>query len=182
MTRFHQAQAREMLAGLALGPLNRELADLWLSLWDGDALPARCDINPSRMVRFLPGLAIMDLHVDDSVRFRIAGKSFRPAFGFDPSGRDMLALTPERERALRLARCKSIVSGVVGTGIRVARMEGLPEMIAQDIVLPLGGVNEDGSRSWMFHTAWRPGTVAWQGPLPANTLGMAREYIERALA
>ncbi len=183
MPSFDSARANTLIAGLELGPLNRELAGLWLSLWDGGALPMRGAINPSRFVRFLPGLAIMDLHPDDSVRFRIAGQSFRAAYGFDPSHHDMVALTPREQREQRVSRCRSIVDGAIGAGLRSARRaDGNAVIASQDIVLPLGGINEDGSRSWLFHTAWRPARTDWQGALPEKTLGLAEVYVERALA
>ncbi len=73
-------------------------------LWDDGMPPTRATIKPARMKAFLPGLAIMGLYPDDTVRFRLAGTIFKSAFGFDPTGHDMLALTPPEQRAERLAR------------------------------------------------------------------------------
>jgi hypothetical protein len=174
--------ARRALDGLELGPLNRELADCWLSLWQGSHLPVRGDINPGKLGKFLPGLAIMEIHPDESVRFRIAGRIFRAAFGFDPSRHDMMALTLPEQRAARLARCKTIASGMIGTGLRLATFAGEPDVVSQDVVLPLGGRSEDGARAWLFHTSWRPAMADWSRTLPASALGMVDNFVTRALS
>src|ERR1700712_2159467 len=128
---FHAAQAVE---ALELSALNRELAGHWLSLWRDGALPARGAIDPSALVKFLPGLAILDIHAGGHIRFRIAGKAFRAAFGFDPSRHDMLALTPPAQRQARFERCREIVDGAVACGIRLASPDGgAPRMISQDV-------------------------------------------------
>jgi hypothetical protein len=179
--RFDSAAAGEALAALALGPLNRELASYWLSLWQDGVPPSRAAINPARMKTFLPGLAIMALFPDDTIRFRIAGTIFKSAFGFDPTGHDMLALTAPEQRAERLARCRPLAFDTVAVGIRTSSRPGEPDVIAQDVMLPLGGVNEDGSRSWLFHNSWRPKSGEWRGGLTQRALGMTDTFITRVL-
>lgn len=179
---FDSTAAAGALEALGLNALNHELAQHWLSLWQDGALPVRGALNPARLVKFLPGLAVMDIHPDDSIRFRIAGKAFRAAFGFDPSRFNMLALTPPEQHAAQIARCRQIADGAVTTGIRFAHRGGAPEMISQDVMLPLGGVAEDGARSWLFHASWRPGPADWDRPLPPAAVGMIDHYVARALA
>ncbi len=179
---FDPGAAAVALEALNLNALNRELGQHWLSLWDGGALPGRGALNPSHLVKFLPGLAVMEIHPDDSIRFRIAGRAFRAAYGFDPSRHDMLALTPPDQRAARVARCRQIAEGTVSSGIRLAHRSAAPEMISQDVMLPLGRIAENGSRAWIFHASWRPGLTDWQGRLPAMAVGMVDSYVARALA
>ena len=179
--RFDFAAAGEAIDALALGPLNRELASHWLSLWSDGTPPARGAINPSRLRTFLPGLAIMGLYPDDTVRFRLAGTIFKSAFGFDPTGRDMLALTAPEQRAARLERCRPLAIDTVAAGIRISIKPGEPDVIAQDVMLPLSGENEDGSRSWLFHNAWRPKSNEWQGGLTQRALGMTDSFVARKL-
>jgi hypothetical protein len=70
----------------------------------------------------------------------------------------------------------------LSTGMRHAQdKSGAVLALSQDVVLPLGGANEDDSRSWLFHTAWRPARMDWPGALPEKALGIAEEYMERAL-
>ena len=179
--RFDFAAAGEALNALELGPLNRELASYWLSLWKDAAPPSRAAINPARMRPFLQGLAIMGLYPDDTVRFRIAGPIFKSAFGFDPTGRDMLSFTPPEQRADRLARCKRLAFDTVAAGIRISTRPGEPDVIAQDVMLPLSGVNEDGSRSWLFHNGWRPRSNEWKGGLTQKALGMTETFVARVM-
>ena len=179
---FDRAAAASAIGALELSAVNRELAGSWLSLWKGGRLPARGAVDPTRLVKFLPGLAIVELHPDDSVRYRIAGQAFRAAYGFDPSGRDLMALTPPEQRKARLARFKSFVAGTIGTSIRVVQRAGEPDQISQDLVLPLGGRSEDGARTWLFHSTWRPAKADWQRTLPSASVGMIDTYVTRALA
>ncbi len=178
---FDRFTAANALDALRLGALNRELADCWLSLWQDGNLPTRAAINPRTLVKFLPGLAIMDIHAGGRARFRIAGKAFRAAFGFDPSSHDMLALTPPDQRKARFERCMGIVSGCVSTGIRTTPGGPTPGFISQDVMLPLGGVAEDGARSWLFHASWRPGANDWAQSLPQGALGMVDTYTAHSL-
>ncbi|HEX4301438.1 MAG TPA: PAS domain-containing protein [Rhizomicrobium sp.] len=178
---FDRFAAATALNALGLSALNRELADVWLALWQGGNLPARGAISPKALVKFLPGLAIMDIHAGGRVRFRIAGKSFRAAFGFDPSSHDMLALTPPAQRKARFERCVEIVEGTVSTGIRTMPGGATSGFISQDVMLPLGGVAEDGARSWLFHSSWRPRADDWARSLPQGALGMIDSYTAHAL-
>jgi len=179
---FDTGRAADALEALDLNALNRELAQHWLSLWQDGVPPGRGAINPARLLKFLPGLAVMDIHSDDSIRFRIAGRAFRAAFGFDPSRHDMLALSLPEQRAAQIARCRQIADGAVATGIRFAHRSAVPEVLSQDVMLPLGGAAEDGTRSWLFHSTWRPGLTDWEHRLPARAVGMIDSYVARPLA
>jgi hypothetical protein len=179
---YDREAAARAVDSLALCQLNHEISGYWLSLWQDGRLPTRGAINPARLGKFLPGLAIMEIHPDASVRFRIAGRIFRAAFGFDPSRHDMMALTLPEQRAARLARCKAIVDGAVGAGLRTASFPGEADVIAQDVLLPLGGESEDGARAWLFHSSWRPGAADWSRSLPAQTLGIVDNYMSHALS
>ena len=179
---FDSAAATSALATLELGAVNRELADYWLSLWQGGRLPARGAVDPVRLKKFLPGLSILEIHPDESVRYRIAGQAFRAAYGFDPSGRDVIQMTPPAQRAARLARFKSFVAGHVGAAIRVIPRGEEPDVISQDLVLPLGGRAADGARTWIFHNSWRPAKADWPRALPPAAVGMIDGFVTRALA
>ena len=178
---FDRFAAAHALDALGLSALNRELAALWLSLWQDGHLPTRGAINPKTLAKFLPGLAIMEIHAGGRTRFRIAVQSFRAAFGFDPSSHDMLALTPPEQRKARFERCLAIVDGCVSTGIRTMPGGATPGFISQDVMLPLGGAAEDGARSWLFHSSWRPGAEDWGKSLPQGALGMVDTYTAHAL-
>jgi hypothetical protein len=178
---FDRSTAVTALDLLGLGPLNLELAQRWLDLWQGEKLPSRGALNPTQLVKFLPGLAVLEIHPDDSVRYRIAGTALRAAYGFDPSRRDVMELTPPVHRAARLRRFKEFVAGTVGSSIRLVKRPGEVDIVAQDLVLPLGGVSEDGARAWIFHTSWRPGGADTLRALPSAAVGMADEYVTHAL-
>ena len=179
--KFDRSTAKTALDSLGLGPLNLELAKRWLDLWQDGKLPSRGALNPSQLLKFLPGLAILEMHRDESVHFRIAGTALRAAYGFDPSRRDMMELTPPEHRAARLSRFKSFVAGTVGSSIRLVKRPGELDVVAQDLVLPLGGPSEDGARAWIFHTTWRPSGADTFRALPKTAVAMADEYVMHSL-
>lgn len=71
----------------------------------GDALvPPRADLDPARLRSILPCLRILEIVSPGMIRCKLSGTALRDLFGFDPTGRNLLELTPpaqRRERAWR---------------------------------------------------------------------------------
>ena len=100
-----------IIAGLDLEQSNRTLADHWLSLWEGDALPPRAKLNPAKLKSFLPGMLLFDVVPDRSITVRLAGTGYRYALQNDPTGTDWIAAAPESHRANRLKAFSTIARG-----------------------------------------------------------------------
>jgi two-component system response regulator FixJ len=90
------------------------------------------------------------------VTCRFAGPAYKFLFGYDISGKDWIALTAPDERAECLAHDTGIVLGAIGTSRRRdPNRHGVDEWFG-DIQLPFANISEDGTRSYLRHSDWRP--------------------------
>jgi hypothetical protein len=125
-----------ILAELNLESSNRAIADHWLSLWEGDALPLRGKFNPAKLKSCLPGILLFDVVPDRSVTVRLAGTGFRFVLRKDPTGADWIAAAPENHRAARLSAFSTIARGAVLVAHRRVAMLHGDDFISEEIILP----------------------------------------------
>jgi hypothetical protein len=92
---FDRVATRALIAGLDLTPANREVVETWLSLWRGNELPDRRQLNPADLKRNLSHLAMFDVVPGVSVTVRLAGTTFGALLGMELTGQDWIALAPE---------------------------------------------------------------------------------------
>ena len=104
MQRFDELAAARAIESLGFCEANRKLARYWLSLWKDGMPPARAALQPSRMKDLLAGLAIFDARADGVVICRLAGSAIVMGLGMDPTGLDVIAITPPEHRTQRLDR------------------------------------------------------------------------------
>src|SRR5258707_3511096 len=102
MTKFSKRAAERLVAGLELRKANRALAEHWLSLWNGDALPARAQLKPANLKSYLPDLLLFDTVPDKSVTIRLVGTNIVRQIKMELTGRDWVAMAPKSYRAERL--------------------------------------------------------------------------------
>lgn len=157
-------------------PSNRRLADYWLSLWDGDALPARRRFEPAPMRDLLPGIMIQQVKPDVSMHVRLSGTAINQAFGRDITGCDLLALSPPGIRAERLARNSRVADGAIGLAVRRAKSRLGVDVVGQELHLPFRDVIADGARLILFHTDWRPRDAEPGVPEVTDALRLAAEF------
>jgi len=153
---FDHAFAAAALRGQEWSACNRKLAEYWLGLWHGDALPARTDFSPQAVRDLLPGMMILEIKPNVRVTARLAGTAVNSAFGIDLTGKDILALSPEASREGRLARNSEVAKGAASLCVRNAQTRLGQIVTSQEIQLPLSDFTEDGARLVLFHTSWRP--------------------------
>ena len=153
--RFDHRLAQEILEDLPLAPENRRLADYWLSLWQGDALPRRSQFSPSAVRDLLPGIMIHEVQPGLRVSIRLCGTAINQAFGRDLTGCDLIAISPDETRAVRLARHSEIAQGAIGFGLRRGLSRLGVEAVSEELHLPFGDITPDGARMILFHSNWR---------------------------
>lgn len=108
-----------------------------------------------------------------------AGSFYHLALGYDLTGGDVLAVTPESEQKARLTRCWSLIEGAVSVSQRVFESSMGTAISAQGIILPLSDVGPDDARHLMMHTNWRPSASEMiLGPVKTNTGAAAFKRIE----
>lgn len=136
MIGFDKRAAVETIAALNLEADNRELAEHWLSLWPGDALPPRAAFHPAHMKPYLPNILLFNVVPDASVTVRLAGTRYNHILGTELTGKDWLAAAPEHYRAVRLNLFNAIARGAVAMDHRLLAMSVGDDIVVEEILLP----------------------------------------------
>lgn len=139
--------------------MNLQLARHWLSLWEDGMPPARSAIKPRDVKNLLPGIAILEMRGDRSVICRLSGSALAMGLGVDPTGKDVIAITPPEHRAGRLARYQRVLDGAVSRCVKPHLTRFGTTVMVEDIQLPLGGLTAEGNRQILYHADWRPQTL-----------------------
>ena len=174
--RFDRQIAETALAGWSLAAANRRLAEYWLSLWEGDALPPRSRFAPAAVRDLLPGIMIQEVKPGVRMTVRLCGTAITQAFGRDLTGCDLVALSPPDVRAERLARNSRIAEGAIGLAARRAMSRMGKPAESQEIHLPFADITEDGARLILLHSSWRPKGAEPGVPEVENVLRLADEF------
>lgn len=147
--------ANDVVATLGLEESNRALADHWLSLWDGDALPPRANFNPGKLKKFLPNIIMFNVVPDVSVVVRLAGTGFRHFLNSELTGGDWIALAPASHRAPRLHLFSAIARGAVLVAHRRISMTVGGDYLSEEILLPFAS-EPGGSSPVLVHINFKP--------------------------
>jgi hypothetical protein len=150
---FDRDAAEHRLRAFPLSPQNRRLIDYWLSLWDGDELPHRDRFRPNALRELLPGLAVFEIGDRPEILCRLAGSSIVVGLGIDPTGKDILALTPEPMRATRLERFRLIAQGAVGHAFNQIDTRTSQQIDVEAVMVPFR--TDSLARQLVGHTTWR---------------------------
>ncbi|HEY0266078.1 MAG TPA: PAS domain-containing protein [Rhizomicrobium sp.] len=113
---FTKTTAQHILSERKLCPRTERIALYWLSLWDGDILPARAAIHPGDIKDLLPGLIFFEVVPRRTVTVRMAGTDFCTLLKRELTGADWLQATPQPDRATRLAVFSQVARGAIGFG------------------------------------------------------------------
>jgi hypothetical protein len=155
---YDELAAAHAIEHLGFGALNLKLARYWLSRWKDGAPPPRADIKPRDVKSHLPGIAIMELHNNGSVVCRLAGSALAMGLGIDPTGMDVIAITPPEFREARMSRYRRVANGAVSRCVKPHLTRFGSTIMIEDIQLPLGP-GESGAQQILYHADWRPQTL-----------------------
>ncbi|MBS0279048.1 MAG: PAS domain-containing protein [Proteobacteria bacterium] len=158
MLHYDVIAAARAVESLGFGKLNLALARYWLSRWKDGAPPLRAGIRPRDVKSHLPGIAILELHGDGTVMCRLSGSALAMGLGIDPTGMDIIAITPPEFRDARLSRYRRVANGAVSRCVKPHQTRFGATIMIEDVQLPLG-VGEDGARQILYHADWRPQTL-----------------------
>ncbi|HEY4112767.1 MAG TPA: PAS domain-containing protein [Rhizomicrobium sp.] len=136
MSSFSHAAVREIIGGLDLEESNRQFAEHWLSLWEGDELPPSSRFNPAQLKAFLPGILKFEVVPDARVTVRLAGTGYRFVLQKDPTGADWIEAAPQSHRAQRLRIFSTVARGAVLVAHRRIAMLGGDDFISEEVLLP----------------------------------------------
>jgi hypothetical protein len=148
--------AAQKIERLGVEGLNREFAAYWLSLWRGDAPPLLSVFDPLKVAKLLPSLVMVEVRPGASEHCRAAGSNVSLALGFELTGKDLIAMTPQVQRRERVRLVEDIVLGGLSTSYRTfLRSDGHKDII-QELAVPFADMTVDGSLRYLVHTNWRP--------------------------
>lgn len=165
----------DRLVSLGIAPINRQVAEYWLSLSQDGALPQREVFDPNAVSTMLRGCGLFDVRVGQSIHVRIPGMMLRLAFGRDIAGEDWLAITSARHRDQRLARFSAVAQGAIGVGRRRTRRASGDDVDVEEVMLPFTP-GDDGVCPVLVHTNWRPEGQEWFGVESPYAMTLASEF------
>ena len=168
---FDRAATQTLIAGLDLTPANRGVMETWLSLWCGNELPDRRQLNPADLKRNLSHLAIFDVVPGVSVTVRLAGTSFGSVLGMELTGQDWIALAPENHRAGRLRTFADIASGALCIATRHVETGAMEASLTEEILLPLAVDPVHGIYPVLCHVDWKSARPDMRIKSPAQAIG-----------
>jgi hypothetical protein len=134
-----------------LGSGNRALFEYWLSLRKDGAIPVRTDFNPRRVQRILSSLCLFQVWPGEGVSCRIAGTTIARALDMELTGKNYLEFTPPDFRRERLQRFTQYTTGMISRTIRELDLNSGQRMLVEEITLPFGDMQEDGSMQVVVH-------------------------------
>ncbi len=151
---FSKNTVETILAGIDLEESNRAFVQHWLTLWQGNELPARNQLNPAKMKRFLTKMMILDVVPDRAVTVRLAGTGLTAVLEVELAGKDWISLAPEHYRQERLRIFSEIARGALGVGYRQIDLMHDEAMTCEEVILPLSS-NATGTTPVIIHVNTR---------------------------
>jgi hypothetical protein len=133
----------------------KPVVDYWLSLWRGDAIPARADFSPKVIAKILPAIALFDVVPGKSVHCRLMGSWLTEGLGRDPKGEDWIALTRPEDRVIRLQRWSDVARGGIGRGLRPGYRESGEKHLSEELMLPFAPAEGSDVHQVLYHISWK---------------------------
>jgi hypothetical protein len=152
---FSHSAATRRIREAVFGKANRRLADYWLSLWRGDALPDWSAFRMSAVSELEPGISVFELHPENVLLCIVCGAAVARSIGMDITGKDWLALSAPDQRASRLNGFTAIARGQAGQAIRYAQHRSGEVHYVEELLLPFAA-GSGGAIPVLSHIAWRP--------------------------
>ena len=82
----------------------RTLLDIWSDARGHNLMPHRSDIEAAALKTILPQIAIVVVGPPGANNIKLAGTAYRDIFGFEPTSRSLINVTPPEIRRLRAYR------------------------------------------------------------------------------
>jgi|GEM_PF-677590 len=118
MSELSETAAEARRASLLQLPLRSRLSDVlrrhWLEIAGHRLVPARSDLDPSRMTAALPNIVIHRVESPDRIIIRLAGTDFYRTYKRDLTGSNYLDLVSPGRRAQASARLTAAVAQPCG--------------------------------------------------------------------
>lgn len=133
---YNKDATKTVLSLIGLAPGSQQMADLWLSLWDGCHLPSIDVFLPARLGPLGALALFQEVRPDESVRIRHCGSHLKKWIGKDLKGSDWIDLALPKFRPERKRRISVVARGAIMRATRQADEEGAFNVV-ECISLPL---------------------------------------------
>src|SRR5579864_936792 len=153
---LEKIDARQVLSQIDFSPRCRQIADYWLSIWDGDLLPRRGCINPASIKSLLPGVIIFEVVPGASVTVGLSGTDFQSALKCELTAADWLNRTPLKDRTQRLRIFSQVAQGAIGFNrwCFTHALQGVGVAICEKLLLPLRPDRNDAANFVLGFVDW----------------------------
>jgi hypothetical protein len=154
---FSKDAACRIFSNCNLAPRTSRIAEYWLSIWDGECLPARASIAPTQIKPLLSGVIIFRVVPGQSVTVRMAGTGHYAVLKFELTGQDWLAATSRKDQAARLAILSDVARGGMALGRWIFPQKFGREIRCEKLLLPLRPESGDSGIPVLGFIDWAPG-------------------------
>lgn len=141
---YNKSATKTVLDLIGLTPGSQQIADLWLSLWDGCHLPSQDGFHASRLGALDACTMIHKVRPDESVRISRCGSQLARWMGEGLRDEDWIDLALPKFRNERLRRFSAVARGAIMRTTRHMPSEENGFFVIETISLPLQP-NSDGS-------------------------------------
>jgi len=161
-------RACSVIKSLNITDTNRQMADYWLSCWQGDKPPSRSVFHSGLSKDIRAAILEAEIRPDRSILCIQTGTYFRLALGFDPETQDLMMLCPVVEREETFLHWWGVATGGISVSYRQFHSKEFNGLV-QHIGLPFCDELPGDARFIVLHTDWRPvGTDTIQGNVSMN--------------
>lgn len=133
---YNKDATKTVLNLIGLAPGSQQIADLWLSLWDGGHLPSIDVFQPGRLGLLRALTLFQEVRPDESVKISHCGSHLRKWIGKDLKGSDWIDLASPKFRSERRRRISVVARGAIMRAMRQADKEAAYHVV-ECISLPL---------------------------------------------
>ncbi len=149
-------KARELFGSFQLSAPNWRFADYWLSCWAKDGTPQHSDMHRFTVADVMDNTVTTRVIPGVSAICVATGRRITRLLGTDLSGKDWLAFLPDELRAVRLDRISRAARGAVACNRRRVVTEQGQMHFLQELILPFGEFEQDGSIAVITHIDTMP--------------------------
>jgi hypothetical protein len=151
--------------GLLRDPRSLEFVALYREIQQqtGKQIIDKGSFDPSRVVRLLPFMVILELNAEGNPRYRLAGTTVVEMIGREPTGKPYLDLVPEhRRRSAQISYrlCQQFGCGMI-TNTESVSGSGLAQT-CEIVNLPAREAAPDGRKDFMLVTVVPISEPTWQ--------------------
>ena len=155
-TDSHDADAPRPLPPISVEMMN------FLQWWDlarqGNSLPGRGALQIEKIAPLISRITIIDILSPDRMIFRLTGTAIDEQAGINPTGINVLDITPPEQRPLRSRRLWQMAeTPCAGLFIYENRLQWIDGLVSAGVTVPVRSDGDGSGRQFMtYYDSYRP--------------------------